>query len=64
MDTITDLQNQDQIQFADGLFDDGKAVLEASEQVGDDVVITLNATNTVTLEDVKLNALQASDFLT
>jgi hypothetical protein len=39
MDTITDLEKKDQIQFADGLFPDSKAVLEASEQVGANVVI-------------------------
>jgi serralysin len=64
MDIITDLENQDQIQFADGLFPDSEAVLEASEQVGDNVVITLDENNTVTLLDVKLNTLQAQDFLT
>jgi serralysin len=64
MDIITDLKNQDQIQFADGLFPDSEAVLEASEQVGDNVVITLDENNTVTLLDVKLNTLQAQDFLT
>jgi serralysin len=64
MDTITDLKNQDQIQFADGLFEDRRSVLEASEQVGDDVVIRLDANNTITLLDVTLNTLQASDFLT
>jgi hypothetical protein len=63
-DIITDLENQDQIQFADGLFPDGKAVLEASEQVGDNVVVTLDENNTVTLLDVKLNTLQANDFVT
>ena len=64
MDTITDLTSQDQIQFEDGLFENPQSVLEASEQVSDNVVITLDANNTITLLDVNLNTLQAHDFLT
>jgi len=63
MDTITDLTNQDQIQFADGLFDDAQAVLDRSEQIGNNVVITLDASNTITLLNVELNTLQKQDFL-
>jgi serralysin len=63
-DIITDFKNQDQIQFEDGLFEDPQSVLEASEQVGDNVVITLDEANTITLLGVKLSSLQADDFLT
>jgi serralysin len=63
-DIITDFKNQDQIQFEDGLFPNSEAVLAASQQVGDDVVITLDEDNTITLLDVKLSSLQADDFLT
>jgi serralysin len=64
MDIITDFKNQDQIQFEDGLFQDPQSVLMASEQVGDNTVITLDENNTITLLDVKLSSLQADDFLT
>jgi serralysin len=63
-DIITDFKNQDQIQFEDGLFPNSEAVLAASEQVGDNVVIRLDEDNTVTLLGVKLSSLQAEDFLT
>jgi serralysin len=62
MDIITDLKGPDQIQF-EGLFPDSEAVLAASRQVGDDVVITWDENNTITLLDVNLNTLQAHDFL-
>jgi len=63
MDIIGDLTSQDQIQF-EGLFPDSDAVLAASKQVGDDVVITWDENNTITLLDVNLKTLQAHDFLT
>ena len=55
IDTVTDFKPNDQIQ----LFQDPQSVL----QEGDDVVITLDATNTITLLDVNLNTLQVNDFL-
>jgi serralysin len=63
-DIITDLESQDQIQFEDGLFPDSLAVLAASQQIGDNVVIRLDNDNTVTLLDTKLSSLQLSDFVT
>jgi len=62
LDVITDLHSQDQIQFDDDLFPDAEAVLAESVQVGDNVVITLDENNTVTLLGVKLSSLQADDF--
>ena len=62
-DIITDLKNKDQIQFEAGLFPDAESVLMASKQVGNNVVITLDEDNTITLLGVKLSSLQADDFL-
>jgi serralysin len=63
LDIITDLKNNDQIQFEDGLFQDAQSVLAASQQVGSDTVITLDEDNTVTLQGVQLSSLDARDFL-
>jgi serralysin len=60
-DVITDLKDNDLIQFDDELFESPEAVLLASEQVGEDTVITAG-TNTVTLLGVQLSSLQANDF--
>ena len=54
-------RNNDHIQFDDELFESPEAVLMASEQVGEDTVITAG-TNTVTLLGVQLSSLQADDF--
>ena len=54
-------RNNDLIQFDDDLFENPEAVLLASEQVGEDTVITAG-TNTVTLLGVQVSSLQANDF--
>ena len=61
-DVITDFKNNDHIQFDDELFESPEAVLMASEQVGEDTVITAG-TNTVTLLGVQASSLQEDDFL-
>ena len=61
-DVITDFKNNDHIQFDDELFESPEAVLMASQQDGEDIVITAG-TNTVTLLGVQLSDLQADDFL-
>jgi serralysin len=61
-DVITDFSNNDHIQFDDELFQSPEAVLMASQQVGEDTVITVG-TNTVTLLGVQQTSLQAADFL-
>ena len=48
-DIIDDFSNGDHIQFDSGLFADAQAVLDASEQVRDNTVITLDADNKITL---------------
>jgi len=60
-DVIADFKDNDLIQFDDDLFLSPEAVLMASEQVGEDTVITAG-TNTVTLLGVQLSSLQANDF--
>jgi serralysin len=62
-DTIADLSNGDRIQFDSEVFATPQAVLDASEQAGDDTVITVDANNTVTLLGVQASSLQADDFL-
>jgi serralysin len=59
-DVITDFSNNDHIQFDDELFESPEDVLDASEQVGGNTVITLDAENTVTLLGVA--NLQAGDI--
>jgi Ca2+-binding RTX toxin-like protein len=61
-DTVTDLHSGDHIEIDDHQFADFAAVLAASHQVGADVVITLDATDTITLQHVQLSSLHASDF--
>lgn len=60
-DIITDFGRHDRIQFADELFASPDAVLMASEQVGEDTVITAG-TNSVTLLGVLQTSLHADDF--
>ena len=58
-DVITDFSNNDRIQFDDELFATPQDVLDASEQVGGDTVITLED-NTITM--VGVTNLQAGDI--
>lgn len=66
-DTITDFQNsngtQDVIQFDHALFSDFSAVQAHMAQVGSSVVITLDANNTVEIQNTSLSHLHAGDFL-
>lgn len=62
-DVITDLSEEDQLQFSRGVFADFAALKAHAAQVGGDVVITLDAQNTVTLQGVSLASLDARDFL-
>jgi serralysin len=61
-DNITDFKNNDHIQFDEELFESPEAVLMASQQVGEDTVITAG-TDTVTLLGVQLSSLREDDFL-
>ena len=52
----------DVIRFNQNVFQNFNAVINASEQDGDDVVIALNANNSLRLDDVQLANLHADDF--
>ena len=65
-DRVTDFalsgSSADVIAFEDDLFADFAAVLGAADQVGRDVVITIDEATSLTLANVKLAALAADDF--
>src|SRR6202011_3012000 len=58
----TDFTNADRIEFDGGLFGSFQAVQAASQQVGNDTVITLDANDSITLQGVALKSLRANDF--
>jgi len=62
-DVVTDFRNDDMIVIDDGLFDNFQELRAASRQVGSSVVITVDADNTITLQQTHLNNLHANDFL-
>jgi serralysin len=63
LDAVTDFTaGADVIEIGDALFADFAAVQAASQQVSGDVVITLDASNTITLQNVTLANLQQNDF--
>jgi serralysin len=65
-DTITDFEGGskvgDVIQMSRTVFVNLEQLLAASQQVGDDVVVTADTGNTLTLEHAQLGALHANDF--
>jgi Ca2+-binding RTX toxin-like protein len=62
-DTITDFDtNKDLVQFNPALFNNYAAVMGSAQQVGHDTVITHDASNTVTLDNVTISSLQPSNF--
>jgi Ca2+-binding RTX toxin-like protein len=61
-DVITDFSRADRIEFDDGLFGSFRAVRAASQQVGNDTVITLDVDNSIVLQGVKLKDLKAEQF--
>jgi hypothetical protein len=54
--------NHDVIQFSQNAFNSFAAVLSHAEQVGNNVVISNNAADNVTLNNVALNKLTSADF--
>ena len=63
-DTVTDFENgQDRLDFTNFNFASVNDLLDQADQVGDDVVFTLNNGVTVTLEDTQLSVLDQGDFL-
>jgi len=63
-DTVTDFTSgHDHVQIDHGIFGDYAAVQQHMSQVGNDVVITYDANNSITLHDVAMANLHANDFL-
>jgi Ca2+-binding RTX toxin-like protein len=63
-DIVTDFdKNGDVIQLDRSAFANFASVLSHARQVGDDVVITLDADDTITLQDYRLTSLNAGDFV-
>jgi len=63
-DVVTDFTDgQDQIQVDHTIFADFASVQSHMQQVGNDVVITVDANNSITLSNVNINSLSANDFL-
>jgi hypothetical protein len=62
-DTVTDFRSGDHVEIDDHQFADFSAVLAASQQVGSDVVIALDAADVITLQHVQLSSLHASNFI-
>jgi Tryptophan-rich Synechocystis species C-terminal domain/Putative esterase len=52
----------DELQFSHTIFADANSALSAAQQVGSDVVIAHDEADVVTLHDLQLAALRASDF--
>ncbi|WP_374385200.1 Ig-like domain-containing protein [Dongia sp.] len=61
-DMITDFQAGDTLSFDRSLFGDAEDVLDHAEQVGDDVVITLDGANAITLVGVNLGDIGENSF--
>jgi Ca2+-binding RTX toxin-like protein len=66
-DTIFDFKtsgsNADVLEFDTAIFADFGAAMAAADQVGRNVVFTVDADNTLTLQGVQMASLQADDFL-
>jgi Ca2+-binding RTX toxin-like protein len=65
-DTITDFgatpANQDLLQVSTGVFADLQAFMAASRQVGSDVIVTATPNDVLTLQNVTLASLDATDL--
>ena len=62
-DTVTDFADGDKIQIDDAIFSDFADVQAHMQQVGNDVVITYDGNNSITLENTNINSMNANDFL-
>ncbi len=66
-DTITDFaagaRIRDVIEFHDGLFADFDAVMASASTSGSNTVITIDADNSIVLQNVAISALHQNDFL-
>ncbi|HZO47107.1 MAG TPA: calcium-binding protein [Xanthobacteraceae bacterium] len=62
-DIITDFADYDRIQFDEKIFSDFEDVQDHMQQVGNDVVITYDDGNSVTIQNTNIASLSANDFL-
>ena len=62
-DVVTDFKHPDQVQFSQSDFSGYSQMMSHAAQVGADVVITIDPTDTVTLLHTSLTSLSSSDFL-
>ncbi len=62
-DVVTDFESKDVIQLDHSAFADFAAVQTHAAQVGTSVVITLDAADTITLQNTTLGALNAGEFV-
>jgi serralysin len=62
-DTITDFTDGDVIKIAEDIFSDFDDLEDHMEQVGNDVVITYDDGNSITLKDANIGSVTANDFL-
>jgi VCBS repeat-containing protein len=62
-DAITDFSRGDHIEFDGGAFQNFQAIQSASHQVDGNTVISLDAGHTITLQNVAVTNLHASDFI-
>jgi Ca2+-binding RTX toxin-like protein len=62
-DTVTDFTaGHDVLEFRDGVFADAASALAAATTSGNDTIITIDATNSVLLQNVALTSLHTGDF--
>ena len=59
---ITDFTHADRIEFDAGVFVNFQQVQAASQQVGNDTVISFDEGNSIILQSIAVNTLHASDF--
>jgi len=62
-DVVADLEEADVLEFSRSVFGDFAALRSAAHQVGGDVVISVDDSNSVTLKGILLSRLDAGDFL-
>lgn len=62
-DKLIDFENEDRIVLDDAQFANFAAVMAGAQQNGANVVITLDAANSITLQNVTVGSLNAGDFL-
>jgi Ca2+-binding RTX toxin-like protein len=62
-DTVTDFTDGDVIKIDDAIFSDFDDLQAHMQQVGNDVVITYDGNNSITLQNTNIGSVHANDFL-